>query len=282
MQYNDCCEDYYTLCLDPGTAPITNAELEALSEQFYVLEATNPNNVAGFVTWDLQGRTTQGSTVDLAPNPLLAVHPNAYTTGTVALLVALHDNYNADVAVTETETAAETAEINAFLDAVLATPIMQQLQTFLTSKGISLTREKFHEMWFGVYSRSGSTLGSSGMEHIFLAELKNGVSGFHNWVFFAKEEEAGRMNYRGWMEFLDLGPQGAIVQHNFMWRNANKPISSMFIGTSPEFEMAVYSACWLTRPDSTTCPMSFGNRKVPVTTWTIGASKQYVASAYAM
>lgn len=114
---------------------------------------------------------------------LLAVNPTAYTRGTVALLVALHDNYNADVAVAETETAAETAEINAFLDAVLATPIMQQLQTFLTSKGISLTREKFHEMWFGLYSRSGSTLGSSGLEHIFLAELKNGVSGFHNWVF---------------------------------------------------------------------------------------------------
>lgn len=76
--------------------------------------------------------------------------------------------------------------------------------------------------------------------------------------------------------------KGAIIQHNFQWRGSSKPISSMFIGTSPEFEMGVYTLCWIARPDSSSCPMSFGGKKVPVTTWTIGSSKQFVASAYAL
>ncbi|XP_021953555.1 poly(U)-specific endoribonuclease homolog [Folsomia candida] len=121
----------------------------------------------------------------------------------------------------------------------------------------------------------------SGMEHVFLAELKDGVSGFHNWVFFAKQEEAGLLNCAGWMKFLDMGTPGALIQHKFVWCSACKPISSMFIGTSPEFELAVYSACLLVRPGSTTCPMLFDTNPVKVTTYTIGSSSQYVASSYA-
>jgi len=276
----DCCNDYVDLC-EGSQGPITDAELREFSEEIFALEGENPNNVNQFVTWDLQGRTTSGGTVDNAPLPLMTVEPAAYQTGTVALLVALFDNYDAEVSIRENVTPEESAEDAAFLDAVFATPIFQKLGDFLTSKGVTFNRAKFEEMWFGMYSRSGTVLGSSGLEHVFLGELRSGVSGFHNWAFFAKEEEAGRLNYRGWMEFLDLGTKGGIIQHNFQWRSQNKPISSMFLGTSPEFELAVYSVCWLTRSD-VSCPMSFGGARVPVTTWTIGSSKQFVASAYAM
>lgn len=135
----------------------------------------------------------------------MTVDISAYTRGTIPLLVALHNNYDPDVAVPENVTPGETTEEEAFLDAVLATPIMQRLSTFLNGKGVTFTKAKLREMWFGLYSRSGSTLGSSGLEHVFMSELKGGVSGFHNWVFFAREEEVGKVNYRGWMEFMSLG-----------------------------------------------------------------------------
>ena len=67
-------------------------------------------------------------------------------------------------------------------------------------------RANIEEIWFTFYSRSGATLGSSGFEHSFVGELDEGdVSGFHNWVSFLREEEAGNVNYMGYVEYTDLG-----------------------------------------------------------------------------
>lgn len=112
---------------------------------------------------------------------------------------------------------------------MLSTPVMQFARSFLVRKGAFLRFENYfpteflilagligkdpkefkdllRQLWFYMYSRGGGKIGSSGFEHIFLAEIKNNqVSGLHNWVYFNEEESQGRANYLGYMKKIDLG-----------------------------------------------------------------------------
>lgn len=53
----------------------------------------------------------------------------------------------------------------------------------------------------------------------------------------------------------------------------------MFIGTSPELELALYTVCFRARSDAK-CPVSLIGNKIKIQTWTIGANDQYVATSY--
>lgn len=59
---------------------------------------------------------------------------SALTGPTISLLRQLQDNYIPSVSFAEDEDAAEVAEQEAFLDAVMATQVMQRAETFLTEK----------------------------------------------------------------------------------------------------------------------------------------------------
>ena len=61
-------------------------------------------------------------------------------------------------------------------------------------------------LWFGTYSRANGVRGSSGFEHVFWGEMKNnGVSGFHHWAYWAREEQNGRLNYKRYNRINDFG-----------------------------------------------------------------------------
>ena len=69
-------------------------------------------------------------------------------------------------------------------------------------------RALLQQLWFTMYPRlgGGSKVGSSAIEHVFLAELRRGeISGLHNWVFFADEEKNGKLDYLGYIRHIDLG-----------------------------------------------------------------------------
>lgn len=82
---------------------------------------------------------------------------------------------------------------------------------FLQQKGIvtadpATHRELLRVLWFNLYSRGQGKIGSSGFEHVFLSEVKNGtVLGLHNWIYFAEEEKENDLNYQGWLKKIDLG-----------------------------------------------------------------------------
>lgn len=60
-------------------------------------------------------------------------------------------------------------------------------------------------LWFKIFSRGGGKLGSCGFEHVFLQELKDGISGMHNWVYFHDEQKKNRQlmfkQLKGKMDF---------------------------------------------------------------------------------
>jgi poly(U)-specific endoribonuclease len=205
---------------------------------------------------------------------------------TVDKMKALFNNYELDTLVNEYVTPLERKEENEFLDAILATPVMRQAMNFLQQKGKVTAdpqthRELLKTIWFNLYSRGQGKIGSSGFEHVFLSELKNStVIGLHNWLYFHEVEKTGDLNYKGYSKKIDFGNKGALVKVRFSFKNVNKPTNSLFIGTSPELEMALYTVCFEMRADDT-CPMTYGGSRFNIVTHTFRyRGKNLIGSAY--
>ncbi|XP_063921206.1 endoribonuclease CG2145-like isoform X2 [Zophobas morio] len=273
----------------PNTRPnlpssdVTDDDLKQFSEN---LLDKDVNNAAKYVTINLQSKTTSRSDRDEAPLPLLSIDKEAFSIASIEKMLQLHNNYIVESNVNEHYTAQEKQEENNLLDVITNTPVMQYTRNFLIDKGkIGRDPKEFkdvlREIWFNMYARGGGRIGSSGFEHIFLAELKNHqVSGLHNWLYFEAEEKNNQANYLGYMKKVDLGDKGAILKFHFTFRGVDKPVGSMFIGTSPEFEMALYTTCFLLRADKI-CPLSLNGHRFIIRAFTYRyRGKKLIGSAF--
>ncbi|XP_044746659.1 poly(U)-specific endoribonuclease homolog [Coccinella septempunctata] len=262
---------------------VTDNELREFSEKLLLKDN---NNAARYVKINYQGRTTSRSKNDEAPLPLLSISREAYSIPTISKLLPLYDNYIVQSNVNEDYTNQEKQEENALLRAILNTDVMRETRKFLMDRGAITGNERefeklLYEMWFNLYPRAKNKLGSSGFEHVFLGELKKGdVSGLHNWLYFEREESSRRANYLGYLKKIDLGDKGAIIKFNFDFHGVNKPVGSMFIGTSPELEMALYSTCFILRADRV-CPLKLGGKRLVIRTYTLAYNgKKLIGSAF--
>jgi len=108
-----------------------------------------------------------------------------------------------------------------------------------------------HEIWFSNYSRSrGGKRNSSGFEHVFVGEIVDDeVSGFHNWIQFYLEEKKGTIDYRGYIKPRNqsdiTNDNDHVLTLQFTWNEMEKFVGTLFIGVSPEFEIALYTLCFL-------------------------------------
>ena len=110
---------------------------------------------------------------------------------------------------------------------------------------------------------------SSGFEHVFIGEIKNGeVTGMHNWIRIYLEEKQKTLDYRGFIKPRYRGtPVGAPDEHSqllsiqFSWNGVLKKVGTSMIGVSPEFEMALYTLIFFTQPPGKT-PIQLGPYKV--------------------
>lgn len=249
----------------------TDEELATLSEQLFSKENTNLNK---HVRANYQRQTLSSSSVDEAPSPLLSIDEReVFAMPTIEKMRALFNNYEVDTMVNEYVTPMEKKEENDFVDALLATSVMRSAMLFLQKKGVVTADPKTHHdllktIWFQLYSRGNGKIGSSGFEHVFLNEVSDGTMiGLHNWVYLYDQEKSGRLNYQGYIKKMDLGTKGEIAKVRLTFDKLTKPSNSLFIGTSPELEIALYTVCFQMRPD-TECPLAYNGKKFTLKTFT--------------
>ncbi|XP_060776285.1 uridylate-specific endoribonuclease A [Neoarius graeffei] len=271
----------------------SDSEIQEVSERLYLLDSNKASQSELII--DPQALIDQADSNnrnDLSPQPLFVFVDEAslFSKPTYAAFLALLDNYEKKTGVSENFGSVELQEQENFLKETMKnTELGRELFSFFYTKGYYSSWEEFlndlRMMWFGLYSRSSGGLDSSGFEHIFSGEIKKGkVSGFHNWVRFYLLEKSGLLNYYShsydgpWTSYPDvLGTQ-------FMWDGYYKSIGSALIGSSPEFDLAVYTLCYVTRPGKH-CRLSFGGNQQTIQTYTwdkntYGEGKKYIASAY--
>ncbi|CAG0884109.1 unnamed protein product [Darwinula stevensoni] len=267
-QKGNCCQDFDQYC-DESSRLVTDDDLRTLAEALLEME----NNVRGLLTFDLQGQSSPNGG-DEAPEPLFAGElPEEVTSiESIAKMMALFDNYEPNTTYPEEVTPEEEEETSAFLDTIIDTPIMQTAYQFLLDKGEIQDdevafKERLREMWFDMYPRDGPSPGSSGFEHVFMGELQiAAVTGFHGWVWFFLQELEQRVDYFGYLTYRDLGDKGVHLEHTFKWDGKRKPISSLYIGASPELEMALLTVCFITRPNSI-CPVRMAGEDLHIQTY---------------
>ncbi|TDH72332.1 uncharacterized protein CCR75_003429 [Bremia lactucae] len=113
-------------------------------------------------------------------------------------------------------------------------------------------KKKLELIWFGLYRR-GARNDSSGFEHIFVGEQKNGkICGCHNWLQVYNEERKGLIDYQGYIRpkqrrrnFMESHNKEQLITFQFHWEGKIKLVSTSLVGVSPEFEMALYTMCFL-------------------------------------
>ncbi|XP_048510487.1 endoribonuclease CG2145-like isoform X1 [Athalia rosae] len=270
---------------------VTNDDLQKLSEALFIKDT---NNAKRYITLNLQQRSS-GST-DQAPQPLLAVRPEALQIPTIQKVIALYNNYEQDIRTNEYVSPAERAEESLLVDTFLSTNVMSYAMRFLADKGF--VRQDYYEykdtlrrLWFNLYSRGDGKIGSSGFEHVFLSELHRAgqgspnrqtdeILGLHNWIYYYNEEVNNHANYLGYVKKLDLGDKASIIKVHTKVNNIDKPVTTMFVGTSPELEMALYTVCFYARPDGD-CPVSLGGSPFTIKTHKFRyRGKDLIGSAY--
>ncbi|DBA04172.1 TPA: hypothetical protein N0F65_004280, partial [Lagenidium giganteum] len=195
---------------------------------------------------------------DVAADPLFSfVDQSIFERRTFKLFYDLLDNYERGTGIAETVTEEELVENNLFLNAVIESAPMQYAYNWLVkNKKFSGDQRQFKRkldlIWFGLYRRQAAN-DSSGFEHVFVGEEKDGkVCGCHNWIQIYNEERCGRLDYRGFIRpkargrrVVDPMNHEQLVTIQFMWDREIKPVSTSLIGVSPEFEMALYTLCFL-------------------------------------
>ncbi|SPP84280.1 poly(U)-specific endoribonuclease homolog [Drosophila guanche] len=240
---------------------------------------------------NLQGKTTSGAHDDKAPKNLFELHQDLLVrdaNSTTALLLRLFDNYELDVAVAEHTTSEHEQEQHDFLRTVMNTRMMKLTMKFLVHKDIvssdyDAQLRLLQDLWFTPYSRGRGIVGSSSFEHVFMAEIRDQkVLGLHNWLYFADQEQRGNIDYKGWLSHLEMGkPNQISLSLRNTFHGIRKPVTGFFVGTSPELEMSLYTACFLATPEEEPCHIQLGHARVSIVShsWS-WKGKRLIATAY--
>ena len=236
------------------------------------------------------GKVNVGSHSDKSPEKLLQNMDDSKLESYDAIqaFLPLMDNYDPDVLHAEDRSQEEMSEEDNFIEIIMQTRIMQETTDFLVSKNVVADSEAFKaklkELWFELYDRDGTSntvLDSSGFEHVFVGESKkNEVTGFHGWINFYLQENAGNLNYFGYIGYTDFGHNFFGLTNIFEWNGDLKPIGGGFMGTPIELDLALFTICSLTRSEKD-CHMAFEGQAFYIKAFAdLNNGHQNIGSAY--
>ncbi|PIO67810.1 hypothetical protein TELCIR_10433 [Teladorsagia circumcincta] len=101
-----------------------------------------------------------------------------------------------------------------------------------------------------------------------MGEEKNReITGMHNWLrFYTLEKNATEnFDYKGFV--IKRGNVMASVK--FTWKGDLKRSGSILLGTSPEYDMALYTLCFLSRRGRDQCEVEIGGCPLAITSFEI-------------
>jgi len=105
---------------------------------------------------------------------------------------------------------------------------------------------------------------------VFVGEIRDGeAKGFHNWITLYFYEKAGKIDYEGFIPLNNADrrlhkpdPTSHLITIRFNYQGNYKPFTSAFVGTSPEFELAIYTLLFLLKNNEATAV--FDNTEVKI------------------
>lgn len=89
------------------------------------------------------------------------------------------------------------------------------------------------------------------MNTFSLGEVGDGeVTGFHNWIQFYFDEKKGDLDCRGYLKLKsktdgESNGNDHVLTLQFHWKGVEKIAGTFFVCVSPEFEMALYTMCFM-------------------------------------
>jgi poly(U)-specific endoribonuclease len=247
----------------PPSNVISDEDLMKFTEELF---DKYENNLYQYVDLNLQKRVNsppEGAKVpDEAPEPLFNLKSDLYNVPTVSTLRALYDNYEHDGTQKESVTESKRNEVTAFIDEVVKTPVMSRALAWLVERKYVEPdgyeqKDLLRRMWFTNFDET-----SSGFERIFLSEKfgDSGIVGMQNWIYFANREAQNKANYLGYTDMINLSGKGSLLKLNYESEGFTIQNATIFVGTPPELEMALYTVCFHARPNNW-CPISIGGAK---------------------
>ncbi|NWU44661.1 ENDUA protein, partial [Hylia prasina] len=204
------------------------------------------------------------------------VSPALLARPTFSRLLALLDNFEPRTGRDETETAEERREQEEFLDAVLDTPVLQLLERFILSKGGAALSPRCPHAVPTLSPRCSpcpQCLPTVAPARCPCAAAGTGTHPGCPAVCPLRGTPCDpAMSPPQWTGFPD------VLSLQFRWDGHSKPRGSLLVGSSPEFDLALFTLCFLARPDRQ-CRVSLGGEAATIQTYTWD-KQRLVASAY--
>ncbi|KOX78255.1 Poly(U)-specific endoribonuclease like protein, partial [Melipona quadrifasciata] len=243
---------------------ISDDELSKISEELF---AKSSHNMYKYIKMNLQTRVTSSNiTTDEAKEPLFEVDSELLDYPSIYITRSLYDNYEHNSSKKLNRTLEIRKEENLLIDIFLNTNEMSRAMQWLADHGFIdpddfERKDVLRRIWFTVFS--GSTCG---FERVFASEnYGTAIIGVQDWIYFEYQESSKRIDYMGYTDKLDLGSTASLIKLNFQMDGVVRPNATIFVGTLPELEMALYTICFYARPNDL-CPVSLGGTKFNIYT----------------